>query len=167
MKATSKTINATYVSMDWESLKDYNEQNDCYRCRVLFSEVNTTDENVSNKALAFLQKVTSSNVYSIVVNLDSEEYGKTEEEKTKTFEDAVKGENIPLTIVSVALEKTYYTETGIPVDMRKIAYIGTDNHEEQAIASVTRRLAKQLEDEELFESDPTKKGAEEDKRKRR
>ena len=51
--------------------------------------------------------------------------------------------------------------------MRKIAYIGTDDHEEQAIASITRRLNKQIEDEELFESDPTKEKAEEKKGKRR
>lgn len=172
MKATSKTINATYVQMDWESMREYNEEKNTFRCRVTFSEVSKTDEGETNTALAFLQSVTSGNMYSIVVNLDSDQFGKDEDEKSETFESAMKDENgklipIPLTIVSVALDKTYYTETGLPVDMRKIAYIGTDDHEEQAIASVTRRLNKQIEDEELFESDPTKEKVEEKKGKRR
>ena len=172
MKATSKTISATFQQMDWESMREYNEAKDTFRCRVTFSEVSKTDEGETNKAYALLQRVTSGNLYSIVVNLDSEEFGKDEEEKTETFENAMKDENgklipIPLTIVSVSLGKTYYTSEGLPVDMRKIAYIGTDDHEEQAIASVTRRLAKQLEDEELFESDPTKEKADEKKAKRR
>ena len=172
MKATSKTISATFQQMDWESMREYNEAKDTFRCRVTFSEVSKTDEGETNKAYALLQRVTSGNLYSIVVNLDSEEFGKDEEEKTETFENAMKDENgklipIPLTIVSVSLGKTYYTSEGLPVDMRKIAYIGTDDHEEQAIASVTRRLAKQLENEELFESDPTKEKADEKKAKRR
>ena len=172
MKATSKTISATFVEMDWESMRAYNEEKNTYRCRVTFSEVSKTDEGETNKALAFLQSVTSGNLYSIVVNLDSEQFGKDEEEKSETFENAMKDENgklipIPLTIVSVSLGKTYYTNEGLPVDMRKIAYIGTDDHEEQAIASVTRRLAKQLEDEELFESNPTKKNVDEKKTSRR
>ena len=171
MKATSKTISATYVAMDWESMREYNEEKSTYRCRVTFSEVSKTDEGETNIALAFLQKVTSGNLYSIVVNLDSKEYGETEEDKQTTFESFMSDEKgvktpIPLTIVSVALDKTYYTAEGLPVDMRKIAYIGTDNHEEQAIASVTRRLTKQLEDEELFEADPTKKQVEEKPRRR-
>lgn len=172
MKATSKTINATYVQMDWESMREYNEEKNTFRCRVTFSEVSKTNEGETNTALAFLQSVTSGNMYSIVVNLDSDQFGKDENEKSETFESAMKDENgklipIPLTIVSVVLDKTYYTETGLPVDMRKIAYIGTDDHEEQAIASVTRRLNKQIEDEELFESDPTKEKTEEKKGKRR
>ena len=172
MKATSKTINATYVQMDWDSMREYNEEKNTFRCRVTFSEVSKTDEGETNTALAFLQSVTSGNMYSIVVNLDSDQFGKDEDEKSETFENAMKDENgklipIPLTIVSVALDKTYYTESGLPVDMRKIAYIGTDDHEEQAIASVTRRLNKQIEDEELFESDPTKEKADEKKAKRR
>lgn len=171
MKATSKTISATFSQMDWESMREYNDANNTFRCRVTFSEVSKTDEGETNTALMFLQGVTSGNLYSIVVNLDSEQFGKDEEEKSETFENAMRGEDgklipIPLTIVSVSLGKTYYTSEGLPVDMRKIAYIGTDDHEEQAIASVTRRLAKQLEDEELFESDPTKKKADE-KRTRR
>ena len=170
MKATSKTISATYVAMDWESMREYNEEKSTYRCRVTFSEVSKTDEGETNTALAFLQKVTSGNLYSIVVNLDSKEYGETEEDKQTTFESFMSDEKgvkipIPLTVVSVALDKTYYTAEGLPVDMRKIAYIGTDDHEEQAIASVTRRLTKQLEDEELFETDPTKKQVEEKPRR--
>ena len=111
-------------------------------------------------------------MYSIVINLDSEKYGKDEDEKSETFIKAMhdkKGELIPvpLSVVSVSLDKTYYTNEGLPVDMRKIAYIGTDDHEEQAIASVTRRLAKQLENEELFESDPKKEKTDEQKRTRR
>lgn len=172
MKATSKTISATFVEMDWESMREYNETKDTFRCRVTFSEVSKTDEGETNTALAFLQSVTSGNLYSIVVNLDSKQFGKDEAEKTETFEKAMKDENgklipIPLTIVSVSLGKTYYTSEGLPVDMRKIAYIGTDDHEEQAIASVTRRLAKQIDDEELFESDPTKGKDDEKKAKRR
>lgn len=172
MKATSKTINATYVQMDWDSMRDYNEEKNAFRCRITFSEVSKTDDGETNTALAFLQSVTSGNLYSIVVNLDSDQFGKDEDEKSKTFENAMKDENgklipIPLTIVSVVLDKTYYTETGLPVDMRKIAYIGTDDHEEQAIASITRRLSKQIEDGELFESDPTKKNAEEKNTRRR
>ena len=171
MKATSKIISATYVQMDWESMQDYNEANNTFRCRVTFSEVSKTDEGETNTALAFLQSVTSGNLYSIVVNLDSEQFGKDEDEKSETFENAMKDKNgklipIPLTIVSVSLDKTYYTSEGLPVDMRKIAYIGTDDHEEQAIASVTRRLTKQLEDEELFDSNPKEKKADE-KRTRR
>ena len=171
MKATSKTISATFSKMDWESMREFNDANNSFRCRVTFSEVSKTDEGETNTALAFLQGVTSGNLYSIVVNLDSEQFGKDEDEKSETFENAMKDKDgylipIPLTIVSVSLGKTYYTNEGLPVDMRKIAYIGTDDHEEQAIASVTRRLAKQLEDEELFESDPTKKKADE-KRTRR
>ena len=171
MKATSKTISATYVAMDWENMREYNEEKSTYRCRVTFSEVSKTDEGETNTALAFLQKVTSGNLYSIVVNLDSKEYGETEEDKQTTFESFMSDEKgvkipIPLTVVSVALDKTYYTAEGLPVDMRKIAYIGTDDHEDQAIASVTRRLTKQLEDEELFEADPTKKQAEEKPKRR-
>lgn len=172
MKATTKVIKATFVSMDWESMREYNDANNTFRCRVTFSEVSKTDEGETNTALAFLQEVTSGNLYSIVINLDSEKYGKDEDEKSDTFTKAMydkKGELIPvpLSVVSVSLDKTYYTSEGLPVDMRKIAYIGTDDHEEQAIASVTRRLAKQLEDEELYESNPTKEKAEGQKRTRR
>lgn len=172
MKATSKTISATFVEMDWESMREYNETKNTFRCRVTFSEVSKTDEGETNTALAFLQSVTSGNLYSIVVNLDSEQFGKDEDEKSDTFIKAMHDKNgklipIPLTIVSVSLDKTYYTNEGLPVDMRKIAYIGTDDHEEQAIASVTRRLAKQLEDEELYESDPTKEKADGQRRTRR
>lgn len=172
MKATTNVIKATFVSMDWESMQDYNEANNTFRCRVTFSEVSKTDEGETNTALAFLQEVTSGNLYSIVINLDSEKYGKDEDEKSETFIKAMhdkKGELIPvpLSIVSVSLDKTYYTSEGLPIDMRKIAYIGTDDHEEQAIASVTRRLAKQLEDEELFDSNPKEKQADGQKRTRR
>lgn len=172
MKATTKVIKATFVSMDWESMREYNDANNTFRCRVTFSEVSKTDEGETNTALAFLQEVTSGNLYSIVINLDSEKYGKDEDEKSETFIKAMhdkKGELIPvpLSIVSVSLDKTYYTSEGLPVDMRKIAYIGTDDHEEQAIASVTRRLAKQLDDEELYESNPTKEKAEEQRKTRR
>lgn len=155
MKATSSVVNVKYISCDWESMREYNEANDTYRCRVLFSEVSTS-EGTSNKALAFLQRVTSNNLCAVVVNLDSEEYGKTEDEKTATLEGEIKGEVIPLTIVSVALDKTYYTPTGIPVDVRKIAYIGTGDFEAQAVASISRKIAKQLENDELSEEDPTK-----------
>lgn len=172
MKATTNVIKATFISMDWESMQDYNEANNTFRCRVTFSEVSKTDEGETNTALAFLQEVTSGNLYSIVINLDSEKYGKDEDEKSETFIKAMhdkKGESIPvpLSIVSVSLDKTYYTSEGLPIDMRKIAYIGTDDHEEQAIASVTRRLTKQLEDEELFDSNPKEKQADEQKRTRR
>lgn len=172
MKATSKTISATFVEMDWESMREYNDAKNTFRCRVTFSEVSKTDEGETNTALAFLQSVTSGNLYSIVVNLDSEKFGKDEDEKSETFENAMKDKNgklipVPLTIVSVSLGKTYYTSEGLPVDMRKIAYFGTDDHEEQAIASVTRRLAKQLDDDELFENAPTKEKADERKAKRR
>lgn len=172
MKATTKVIKATFVSMDWESMREYNDANNTFRCRVTFSEVSKTDEGETNTALAFLQEVTSGNLYSIVINLDSEKYGKDEDEKSETFIKAMhdkKGELIPvpLSVVSVSLDKTYYTSEGLPVDMRKIAYIGTDDHEEQAIASVTRRLAKQLDDEELYESNPTKEKAEEQRKTRR
>lgn len=171
MKATSKIINATFVEMDWESMREYNEDKGTYRCRVTFSECSETNTGETNSALAFLQSVTSGNLYSIVVNLDSEQFGKTEEEKTETFKKAMTDENgklipIPLTVVTVTLDQTYYTEDGLPIDVRKIAYVGTDNKEDTAIASVTRRLAKQLENEELFKDDPTKKQAEE-KRTRR
>lgn len=172
MKATTNVIKATFVSMDWDSVRDYNDEKGTFRCRVTFSEVSKTDEGETNTALAFLQEVTSGNLYSIVVNLDSEKYGKDEDEKSETFMKAMhdkKGDLIPvpLSVVSVSLDKTYYTNEGLPIDMRKIAYIGTDDHEEQAIASVSRRLAKQLENEELFESDPTKKQADEKKTTRR
>lgn len=172
MKATTKVIKATFVSMDWDSVREYNEEKNTFRCRVTFSEVSKTDEGETNTALAFLQEVTSGNLYSIVVNLDSEQYGKDEDEKIETFVKAMhdkKGELIPvpLSVVSVSLDKTYYTNEGLPVDMRKIAYIGTDDHEEQAIASVSRRLAKQLENEELFESDPTKEKTDGQRRTRR
>lgn len=172
MKATSKTISATFSQMDWESMRDFNDANNTFRCRVTFSEVSKTDEGETNTAYALLQRVTSGNLYSIVVNLDSEEFGKDEDEKSEMFENAMKDENgklipIPLTIVSVSLDKTYYTSQGLPVDVRKIAYIGTDDHEEQAIASVTRRLAKQLEDEELYENNPTKEKSDGQRRTRR
>ena len=171
MKATSKIINATFVEMDWESMKEYNEDKGTYRCRVTFSECSKTNTGETNSALAFLQSVTSGNLYSIVVNLDSEQFGKTEEEKTETFKNAMTDEDgkripIPLTVVTVTLDRTYYTEDGLPIDVRKVAYVGTDDKEETAIASVTRRLAKQLENEELFKDDPTKKQAEEKKTRR-
>lgn len=162
MKATSRVINAKFVEMDWKSMEPYNTENDTYRCRVIFSECSDTSDGSDNKALAFLQKVVSGNLYSVVINMDAKEFGENEDEKTKTFTDAMKDESgniipIPLTVVSVALDKTYYTEAGLPVDVRKIVYIGTDNHEEQAIASVTRRITKQIEDGELFAENPTKK----------
>ena len=172
MKATSKTISATFVEMDWESMREYNEAKNAFRCRVTFSEVSKTDEGETNTALAFFFFFSSSKWDSLLVHLDSNQFGKDAAENCERFENAMKDENgklipIPLTIVSVSLGKTYYTNEGLPIDMRKIAYIGTDDHEEQAIASVTRRLAKQLEDEELFESDPTKEKADEKKAKRR
>ena len=170
MKATSKVINATFVEMDWESMREYNEEKNTYRCRITFSECSETNTGETNTALAFLQSVTSGNLYSIVVNLDSDTFGKSEEEKTETFKKAMTDEDgkvipIPLTVVTVALDKTYFTVDGLPIDVRKIAYVGTDDKEETAIASVTRRLAKQLENEELFESDPTKKTDEKPKRR--
>ena len=171
MKATSKIINATFVEMDWESMREYNEDKGTYRCRVTFSECSETNTGETNTALAFLQSVTSGNLYSIVVNLDSDQFGKTEEEKTDTFKKAMTDEDgkvipIPLTVVTVVLDKTYFTAEGLPIDVRKIAYVGTDDKEETAIASVTRRLAKQLENEELFESDPTKEKTDEKPKRR-
>lgn len=171
MKAVSKIINATFVEMDWESMREYNEDKETYRCRVTFSECSDTKTGETNSALAFLQSVTSGNLYSIVVNLDSEQFGKTEEEKTDTFKKAMMDKDgklipIPLTVVTVTLDQTYYTEDGLPIDVRKIAYVGTDNKEDTAIASVTRRLAKQLENEELFKNNPTKNQAEEKKTRR-
>lgn len=171
MKATSKVINATFVEMDWESMREYNEEKNTYRCRITFSECSETNTGETNTALAFLQSVTSGNLYSIVVNLDSDQFGTTEEEKTDTFKKAMTDEDgkvipIPLTVVTVTLDKTYFTAEGLPIDVRKIAYVGTDDKEETAIASVTRRLAKQLENEGLFESDPTKEKTD-DKPKRR
>lgn len=171
MKATSKVINATFVEMDWESMREYNEDKGTYRCRVTFSECSETNTGETNTALAFLQSVTSGNLYSIVVNLDSNQFGKTEEEKTDTFKKAMTDEDgkvipIPLTVVTVVLDKTYFTAEGLPIDVRKIAYVGTDDKEETAIASVTRRLAKQLENEELFESDPTKEKTDEKPKRR-
>ena len=171
MKATSKVINATFVEMDWESMREYNEDKGTYRCRITFSECSETNTGETNTALAFLQSVTSGNLYSIVVNLDSDQFGKTEEEKTDTFKKAMTDEDgkvipIPLTVVTVVLDKTYFTAEGLPIDVRKIAYVGTDDKEETAIASVTRRLAKQLENEELFESDPTKEKTNEKPKRR-
>ena len=171
MKATSKVINATFVEMDWESMREYNEEKNTYRCRITFSECSETNTGETNTALAFLQSVTSGNLYSIVVNLDSDTFGKSEEEKTETFKKAMTDEDgkvipIPLTVVTVALDKTYFTAEGLPIDVRKIAYVGTDDKEETAIASVTRRLAKQLENEELFESDPTKEKTNETPKRR-
>ena len=171
MKATSKVINATFVEMDWESMREYNEDKGTYRCRITFSECSETNTGETNTALAFLQSVTSGNLYSIVVNLDSDQFGKTEEEKTDTFKKAMTDEDgkvipIPLTVVTVVLDKTYFTAEGLPIDVRKIAYVGTDDKEETAIASVTRRLAKQLENEELFESDPTKEKTDEKPKRR-
>lgn len=171
MKATSKIINATFSEMDWDSMRDYNEDKGTYRCRVTFSECSETNTGETNPALTFMLGITSGNLYSIVVNLDSKEFGETEEEKTERFVKAMTDKDgkripIPLTVVTVTLDKTYYTAEGLPIDVRKIAYVGTDDKEDTAIASVRRRLAKQLEDEELYESDPTKKQAEEKKARR-
>lgn len=171
MKATSKIINATFVEMDWESMREYNEDKGTYRCRVTFSECSETNTGETNSALTFLQSVTSGNLYSIVVNLDSEQFGKTEDEKSDTFKKAMTDDNgklipIPLTVVTVTLDQTYYTEDGLPIDVRKIAYVGTDDKEDTAIASVTRRLAKQLENGELSKDGPTKKQAEEERTRR-
>lgn len=170
MKATSKIINATFVEMDWESMREYNEDNNTYRCRVTFSECSETNTGEANSALAFLQSVTSGNLYSIVVNLDSAQFGANQDEKTDTFKKAMADDNgklipIPLTVVTVTLDRTYYTEGGLPIDVRKIAYVGTDDKEDAAMVSVTRRLAKQLENGELFKDDPTKKQVEEKKRR--
>ena len=171
MKATSKIINATFVEMDWESMREYNEDKDTYRCRVTFSECSETNTGETNPALAMLQKTTSGNLYSIVVNLDSKEFGANQDEKTDTFKNAMVDENgklipVPLTVVTVTLDQTYYTKDGLPIDVRKIAYVGTDDKEDTAIASVTRRLAKQLENGELFKDDPTKKQAKEERTRR-
>lgn len=171
MKATSKIINATFSEMDWDSMREYNEDKGTYRCRVTFSECSETNTGETNPALTFMLGITSGNLYSIVVNLDSKEFGETEEEKTERFVKAMTDKDgkripIPLTVVTVTLDQTYYTEDGLPIDVRKIAYVGTDDKEDTAIASVTRRLAKQLENEELFKDDPTKKQAEEKRTKR-
>lgn len=150
---TSKTVKGTFVNLEW--LDEYNEANGTHRARLLFAQASETD--AENKGNIFLSRIVSNGIISIVANLDSDEFGKTEGEKEALVKEELVGEKVDLTVVTVHFEDTFYTETGIPIRKRSAAYIGGEDLTEYTAEAIVRRLGKDLESGALLETDPTVK----------
>lgn len=150
---TSRKVKGTFVSLEW--LDEYNEANGTHRARLLFAQSSETDN--ESKGNIFLSRVVSNGIISIIANLDSKEFGKTEDEKEALVKEQLSGETVDLTVVTVHLKDTLYTETGIAIRKRSAAYIGGEDLDEYTADAIVRRIAKDLESGALLEKDPNEK----------
>lgn len=169
LQVSSKVINARLEQVDTESMAEFNSAAEGRkRVRLVFSALSEDTNNTSdNSFLSFCAKHTSNALYSVILNFDGMKNTKglllSDDEITALiWSEAQKANNVlPLTVVTVpvscALEDvdTLYTQQGIRVSVRTLAYVGTADQTATALASVASRLQRDLANGILFKDDPT------------
>ena len=169
MNVTSKVITAKLEQVDTTSMEEFNKLVEGRkRVRLVFSALSENDNNTSdNTFLSFCAAHTSNSLYSVILNLDGMKNTKglplsDDEAAAMVWAEAEKAHNVlPLTVVSVpvscALEgvDALYTQQGIRVSVRTLAYVGTADQTATALASVASRLQRDLANGVLFKDDPT------------
>ena len=166
---TSKVITAKLEQVDTTSMAEFNAAVEGRkRVRLVFSalseDANTTNDNTF---LSFCAQHTSNSLYSVILNFDGVKNSKglalsDDEVTAQIWAEAEKAHNVlPLTVVNVpvscALEgvDALYTQQGIRVSVRTLAYVGASDQTATALASVASRLQRDLANGVLFKDDPT------------
>ena len=166
---TSKVITAKLEQVDTTSMAEFNAAVEGRkRVRLVFSALseNTNTAN-DNTFLSFCAQHTSNSLYSVILNFDGMKNQKglplsDDEVAAMVWAEAEKAHNVlPLTVVNVpvscALEDVdaLYTQQGIRVSVRTLAYVGSADQTATALASVTSRLQRDIANGVLFKDDPT------------
>ena len=169
LQVSSKVINARLELVDTESMAEFNSAAEGRkRVRIVFSALSEDTNNTNdNSFLSFCAKHTSNALYSVILNFDGMKNAKglllSDDEITALiWSEAQKANNmLPLTVVTVpvscALEDVdaLYTQQGIRVSVRTLAYVGTADQTATALASAASRLQRDLANGVLFKDDPT------------
>ena len=169
MEVTSKVINARLEQVDCACMVDVNAAVEGRkRVRLVFSALSEGANDVTeNSFLSFCAKHTSNALYSVILNLDNVKNAKgvllSDDEATALiWSEAEKAGNcLPLTVVTVPVScaldgvDALYTQQGIRVSVRTLAYVGASDQTATALASVASRLQRDLANGVLFKDDPT------------
>lgn len=169
LQVSSKVINAKLEQVDIASMSEFNAMVEGRkRVRLVFSALSDNADNTSdNTFLSFCASHSSNALYSVILNFDGMKNQKglplsDDEVTAMVWAEAQKANNVlPLTVVNVpvscALEgvDALYTQQGIKVSVRTLAYVGASDHTATALASVASRLQRDIANGVLFKDDPT------------
>lgn len=152
-EVASKRVKGTFVRLEW--LDDYNEANDTHRARLLFAQASESDN--QSKGNIIMSRLVSNGIISVIANLDSDEFGNTDDEKEAFVVENLKGEKVDLTVVTVSFDEPLYTDDGIMVRKRSAAYVGCEDLDAYTAEAIVRRVEKDIENGILSERDPNVK----------
>lgn len=148
-----KKVKGTFVRLEW--LDEYNEANDTHRARLLFAQSSESDN--QSKGNIIMSRLVSNGIISVIANLDSDEFGKTENEKEAFVVENLKGEKVDLTVVTVSFDEPLYTDDGIMVRKRSAAYVGCEDLDTYTADAIIRRVERDKAEGALSEIDPSEK----------
>lgn len=166
---TSKVITAKLEQVDTASMAEFNAAVEGRkRVRLVFSalseDANTANDNTF---LSFCAQHASNSLYSVILNFDGMKNQKglplsDDEVTAMVWAEAQKANNVlPLTVVNVPVScaldgvDALYTQQGIRVSVRTLAYVGSADQTATALASVASRLQRDIANGVLFKDDPT------------
>ena len=169
LQVSSKVINARLEQVDCASMAEFNSAAEGRkRVRLVFSALSENDNNTSeNSFLSFCASHTSNALYSVILNFDGVKNTKglplsDDEVTAMVWAEAQKANNVlPLTVVNVPVScalddvDALYTQQGIRVSVRTLAYVGSADQTATALASVASRLQRDIANGVLFKDDPT------------
>lgn len=152
-EVTSKKVKGTFVRLEW--LDEYNKANDTHRARLLFARASESDNQCKGNII--MSRLVSNGIISVIANLDSDEFGNTEDEKEAFVVENLKGEKVDLTVVTVSFAEPLYADDGIMVRKRSAAYVGCEDLDAYTADAIIRRVERDKADGVLSETDPNEK----------
>ena len=169
LQVSSKVITAKLEQVDTTSMAEFNAAVEGRkRVRLVFSALSEDTNTASdNTFLSFCASHSSNALYSVILNFDGMKNQRglplsDDEVAAMIWSEAEKSHNVlPLTVVNVPVScaldgvDALYTQQGIRVSVRTLAYVGSADQTATALASVTSRLQRDIANGILFKDDPT------------
>ena len=131
-----------------EGLADYNQENDTLRARLIFAYDNSDDDG-DDDVLALLTTLTSSNQYSLIINLDNLQNvkGLTDDQVVEQAKQMLIGKKttfttyiFPITELNESGETHVHNTNGRVYSSFSNSYLGKMDEEETAKNSIITRL---------------------------
>ena len=131
-----------------EGLADYNQENDTLRARLIFAYDNSDDDG-DDDVLALLTTLTSSNQYSLIINLDNlpNVKGLTDDQVVEQAKQMLIGKKttfttyiFPITELNESGETHVHNMSGHVYSSFSNSYLGKMDEEETAKNSIITRL---------------------------